>query len=197
MIEWCIPMSYKIITTSIESLVIIEPKVHTDSRGLFIKKYLNSFYEKSGLFGVVAEELISKSKLGTIRGLHFQNKNPQAKLINVIKGRIYDVAVDLRLGSPTYGMHFGLELSSENNLMLFIPEGFAHGFLSLEEDTIVSYLCSTEYEPDHDSGIRFDDPDLNIQWPILDLDYVLSEKDLNLSRFRDFQGFSDINIQYL
>ena len=183
-------MPYKIITTPIEHLVIVEPKVHTDNRGFFIRKYLNSYVRNFGMLASVAEELISVSRLGTIRVLHFQTKNPQAKLVNVIKGRIYDVAVDLRLGSLTYGEHIVLELSSENNLMLYIPEGFAHGFLSLEDDTIVSYLCSTEYEPEHDSGIRFDDPDLDIKWPELDMNYIISEKDLNLPIFKDFKGFN-------
>lgn len=184
-------MSYKLITTYIENLVIVEPKVHIDSRGYLIKKYLSSYFEKSGILNFVAEEVITKSKLGTIRGLHFQTKNPQAKLVSVVKGSIFDVAVDLRLGSPTYGMYFGLELSSENNLMLLIPEGFAHGFLSLEEDTIVIYPCSSEYEPDFDSGVLYNDSDLNIKWPKLDIDYIISEKDRNLPRFRDFQGFTN------
>lgn len=182
-------MSYKLITTSIENLIVVEPKVHIDGRGYFIKKYHNSYFESSNMLGFVAEELVSKSKLGTIRGLHFQTKNPQAKLVSVIKGRIYDVAVDLRAGSRTYGMHFGVELSSYNNMMFFIPAGFAHGFLSLEEDTIVSYLCSTEYELEYDSGLFHDDPDLQIQWPKLDMEYIISEKDKRLPRFKDFLGF--------
>jgi len=186
--------AYRLITTSIENLLIIEPKVHTDIRGIFVKKYLKSYFESINTLGLVAEELISKSRLGTIRGLHFQTKNPQAKLVSVLSGKIYDVAVDLRIESPTYGMHFGLELSSENNLMLLIPEGFAHGFLSLEEDTIVSYLCSTEYEPEHDSGILFDDPDLKIEWPKIDLEYTISEKDQKLPKFKDFQNIQNFSV---
>ena len=181
--------SFKLITTPIKGLLVVEPIVYRDSRGFFMKKYMGSFFEKSNIFGNVAEELISKSKLGTIRGLHFQTKNPQAKMVSVLKGKVFDVAVDLRLGSPTYGNYFGLDLNTENNLMLLIPAGFAHGFLSLEEDTIVSYLCSTEYEPEHDTGIIFNDIDLNIQWPKLNMEYVISEKDNNLPRFKEFKGF--------
>lgn len=169
---------------------IITPLVFLDSRGKFVKKFHKSSYVTNEISLEAKEEIISISKKGVMRGLHFQTKHPQAKLINVIKGKIYDVAVDLRLGSLTYGEHFGLELSSENNLMVYIPEEFAHGFLALEEDTIVSYLCSTEYEPDHDSGLRYDDPDLKIQWPKLDVEYIVSEKDLNLPRFKDFKGFN-------
>ena len=169
---------------------IITPPVFFDSRGKFVKKFHKSTYVNSEIYLEAKEEIISTSKRGVMRGLHFQTKHPQAKLINVVKGKIYDVAVDLRLGSLTYGEYFGLELSSENNLMLYIPAGFAHGFLSLDEDTIVSYLCSTEYEPDHDSGLRYDDPDLKIQWPKLDVEYIVSEKDLNLPMFRDFKGFN-------
>ena len=183
-------MSFKRLNSDIDGLLIIEAKKLYDNRGYFTKIYhKSSFNELDANFNIF-EEFASQSNYGVLRGLHFQTKHPQAKLINVIKGRIFDVAVDLRIDSPTYGMHYGLELSSENNLMFFIPAGFAHGFLSLEEETIVSYLCSTEYEPEHDSGIRFDDPDLEIQWPKLDLDYIISEKDLNLPMFRDFKGFN-------
>ena len=181
---------YIFTNTKINELTIIEPKVFFDIRGKFIKKFHNLALLENDVQLVVKEEIISISKQAALRGLHFQTKNPQAKLVSVLKGKIYDVAVDLRLGSPTYGIHYGLELTSENNLILYIPEGFAHGFLSLEEDTIVSYLCSTEYEPEHDSGIRFDDPDLDIQWPELDMNYIISEKDLNLPNFKDFKGFN-------
>jgi dTDP-4-dehydrorhamnose 3,5-epimerase len=137
----------------------------------------------------MVEEFFTKSKYGTLRGLHFQTKNPQKKLINVIKGKIFDVAVDLRVGSVTYGKHFGVELSSENNMMLLIPEEFAHGFLSLEEGTIISYLCSNEYEEEFDTGIVYDDSDLNVQWPRLDVDFLISDRDKSFPRFKDFKGF--------
>lgn len=180
---------FKVHKTHIEKLLVIEANKIIDGRGYFVKKYLSSYFKNIGMLDIVAEEIISKSKFGTIRGLHFQTKNPQAKLISIINGRILDVAVDLRRGSLTYGEHFSIELSSQSNFMLFIPAGFAHGFLALEEDSIVSYLCSTEYEPDYDSGLIFNDPDLNIHWTSLDCDYTISDKDKSLPRFQDFSGF--------
>jgi len=182
-------MNFQVKKTNIKDLLVIEPLKITDERGYFIKKYLNSFFKDLRQLDFISEELISRSKLGTIRGLHFQSKNPQAKLINVIKGKVYDVAVDLRKGSLTYGQHYAIELSEVNNLMLLIPEGFAHGFMSLAENSIVSYLCSSEYEPNFDSGLIYNDPDLNIQWPKLDLEYTISDKDKGLPMFRDFKGF--------
>jgi len=182
-------MNFKLKKTSIEDLFIIEPIIVNDDRGYFIKKYFYSFFKNLNQLDFVSEELISKSKLGTIRGLHFQRKNPQAKLISVIRGKIFDVAVDLRGGSLTYGQHYAIELSDSNNLMLLVPEGFAHGFLALEEGTIVSYLCSSEYEIDFDTGIRYNDPDLGINWPKIEFDYIISIKDKNLPFFRDFKGF--------
>ena len=183
-------MYERTIQSGINGLFIIEVKDAKDERGSLSKIYQKSLFKILDIDFELSEFFISQSKYGVLRGLHFQTKNPQAKLVGVVKGRILDVAVDLRLGSPTYGDHYGLELSSENNLMLYIPSGFAHGFLSLEEDTIVSYLCSTEYEPEHDSGLRYDDPDLKIQWPKLDVKYTISKKDKNLSGFRDFKGFN-------
>jgi dTDP-4-dehydrorhamnose 3,5-epimerase len=175
--------------TEIKGLCIIAPKIHIDNRGKLIKKFHMSSFDSFGLPSVFSEELISTSKYGVLRGLHFQVNKPQAKLVNVVKGKIYDVAVDLRENSDTYGSHYGLELSEHNGLMLFIPEGFAHGFLSLEAGTIVSYLCSSEYEASYDSGIYYNDPDLNIAWPKISGEYILSPKDIALGSFKDFLGF--------
>lgn len=169
---------------------LITPSVICDARGKFVKKFHKSSFLQNKIGLKVQEEMVSISKKAVLRGLHFQRKNPQAKLINVLKGSIYDVVVDLRLGSLNYGKYFSVVLSSENNLMIFIPEGFAHGFLSLEDDTIVNYMCSTEYEPEYDTGVIYDDSDLNIQWPRLDMDYIISDKDKTLPKFKDFPGFN-------
>lgn len=184
---------FNFIESEIKGLYIISPKINIDDRGKLIKKFHKSSFEMKELPIIFSEELISTSKFGVLRGLHFQIKRPQAKLVNVVKGKIYDVAVDLRKESSTYGKYFGIELSDQNGLMLFIPEGFAHGFLSLEEGTVVSYLCSTEYEPSFDSGIHFNDSDLNIAWPEIDGEYILSLKDNALGSFRDFLGFTTDN----
>lgn len=188
-------MKFKVISTEIEGLYLIESRTLFDDRGFFRKTYQKSYFCDLGLISSIGEEFFSKSKYGTLRGLHFQTKNPQTKLINVIKGKIFDVAVDLRVGSITYGKYFGVELSDENNMLLLVPEGFAHGFLTLEDNTIVSYLCSTEYEPDFDSGLVYNDPDLGIQWPLLDVEYIISERDKMLNRLKDFPGFNVVHYE--
>ena len=132
----------------------------------------------------------SKSKKGTIRGLHFQQKYSQGKLIRVIKGAVFDVAVDLRFGSPTFGKWMGFELSEYNHDVLYIPEGFAHGFLALEDDTIFSYKCTNKYAPEFDSGIRYNDLDINVEWPVELVggweNVITSEKDSKLQSLDEF-----------
>jgi dTDP-4-dehydrorhamnose 3,5-epimerase len=175
--------------TPIDGLHLVSPKVHRDHRGQLIKKFHKTTFENNSIKTDISEEIIQISDFGVMRGLHFQTKHPQSKLINVCNGRILDVVVDLRFGSKTYGKHYSVELSDSNNLMLYIPEGFAHGYLVLEDKTIVSYFCSSEHEPDFDSGILYNDPELEIEWPNIGVEYIISEKDISLPLFRDFKGF--------
>jgi dTDP-4-dehydrorhamnose 3,5-epimerase len=172
--------------TSLDGVILITSKLHLDYRGKLIKKFHKSTLRQFGVELEVMEEIISYSSKGVLRGMHLQLVNPQAKLINVIRGRIFDVIIDLRKASKTYGQYFGVELSEDNSNILYIPEGFAHGFLALEDDVIVSYLCSTEYDAGSDAGIKFDDPDIGIPWPKLGADYIISEKDKNLPGFKQF-----------
>lgn len=183
-------MSFSIENTSIDGLKIIHPHLFEDARGYFIKDFEMSFFNMHNLPVSFYETNESKSKKGTIRGLHFQKEYSQGKLIRVIRGSVFDVAVDLRFDSPTFGHWQGFELSEKNHNVLYIPEGFAHGFLAFEDDTIFSYKCTQPYQPQFDSGIRFDDPDLNVIWPVHKIggwqNVITSEKDTRLQSFKDF-----------
>lgn len=185
-------MALSMENTPIEGLVVIHPHVFEDARGYFIKDFEFSFYKGNGLPTDFFETNESKSKKGTIRGLHFQQKFSQGKLIRVIKGAVYDVAVDLRFDSPTFGQWKGFELSEYNHDVLFIPKGFAHGFLALEDDSIFSYKCTNRYAPEFDSGIRFNDPEIAVEWPVERVggwdNVITSEKDSKLQSFREFVG---------
>lgn len=183
-------MAITIERTPIEGLTLIHPHVFEDERGYFIKDFEAHLYEENNLPVKFFEFNESKSKKGTIRGLHFQQKYSQGKLIRVIKGAVFDVAVDLRFGSPTFGKWMGFELSEYNHDVLYIPEGFAHGFLALEDDTIFSYKCTNKYAPEFDSGIRYNDPDINVEWPV-DLvggweNVITSDKDARLQSLEEF-----------
>lgn len=183
-------MALSLERTPIEGLTLIHPHVFEDERGYFIKDFESKFYAENGLPTEFLETNESKSKKGTIRGLHFQQKFSQGKLIRVIKGAVYDVAVDLRFNSPTFGKWMGFELSEYNHDVLYIPEGFAHGFLALEDDSVFSYKCTNKYAPEFDSGVKFDDPEIGVVWPVDKVggwDHVItSAKDAKLQSFRDF-----------
>lgn len=183
-------MAITIERTPIEGLTLIHPHVFEDERGYFIKDFEAHLYEENNLPIKFFEFNESKSKKGTIRGLHFQQKYSQGKLIRVIKGAVFDVAVDLRFGSPTFGKWMGFELSEYNHDVLYIPEGFAHGFLALEDDTIFSYKCTNKYAPEFDSGIRYNDPDINVEWPVELVggweNVITSEKDSKLQSLEEF-----------
>lgn len=171
--------------TRLEGLIIIEPRVFEDNRGYFFESFRLSLLREAGYQGDFVQDNESKSNRGVIRGLHLQ-KPPygQDKLLRVVKGAIYDVAVDVRKASPTYGQYVGLELNEHNKLSLFIPQGFAHGFCCLEDDTIVQYKCSNYYHKESEMGVIWNDPSINIAWPLKPDN--LSEKDLaypNLARF--------------
>jgi len=176
----------KISKTPFEGLLIIEPDVFEDQRGYFFESYNEKKYAGEGIQYRFVQDNQSKSVMGTIRGLHYQlGPRAQTKLVRVLSGTIFDVAVDIRQGSPDYGKWFGLEISCKNRKQLLIPKGFAHGFSVLSEKATVFYKCDEFYSPEFDSGIRFDDPDLNIDWQIPSDKYIVSEKDKNLKSFKE------------
>lgn len=183
-------MALSIERTPIEGLTLIHPHVFEDERGYFIKDFERNFYAENGLPVDFLETNESKSKKGTIRGLHFQQRFSQGKLIRVIKGAVYDVAVDLRFGSSTFGKWMGFELSEYNHNILYIPDGFAHGFLALEDDSIFSYKCTNKYAPEFDSGVRFNDPEIGVEWPVERVGgwekVITSAKDAKLQMFKEF-----------
>ncbi len=170
-----------IIRTAIESVIIIEPRVFGDERGYFFESFnLKEFKEKTGLDVDFVQDNESKSSYGVVRGLHFQ-KPPfeQAKLVRVVKGSVFDVAVDIRKGSPTFGQYVGCELTAENHRQMFIPRGFAHGFCVTSEEAIFQYKCDQYYHPEAEGAIKWDDETIGVQWPIPLEKAVLSEKDKN------------------
>ena len=179
----------KVSKTKINGLIIIEPKVFSDSRGYFFEPYNKIEFEKH--FGNIefVQDNESKSKKGVLRGLHFQ-KPPfeQAKLVRCIDGKVLDVAVDIRKNSKTYGQYEAVELSGENKRQLYIPRGFAHGFLVLSDSAILAYKVDNKYEPSCDVGIYWDDSMLNVDWGIEKKEVLISKKDSNLPFFSDFES---------
>ncbi len=168
----------KVIKTKIDGLVIIEPSVFGDHRGYFMETYNEEEFHKAGLTMRFVQDNESKSCQGVLRGLHFQTKFSQGKLVRATRGEVYDVAVDLRNGSPTYGQWAGVLLTEENKTMFYIPEGFAHGFLVVSEEAVFNYKCTNLYAPEYDGGIRWNDPEVGIKWPLENISEVLlSEKD--------------------
>ena len=170
-----------IITSEIEGLLILEPKVFGDERGYFFESFSQREFEEKVCKTVFVQDNESKSGYGVLRGLHFQ-KPPfeQAKLVRVVKGKVLDVAVDIREDSPTFGKHVSVELSEENKRQMFVPRGFAHGFVVLSEEAIFQYKCDNYYMPQAEGGILWNDPVLNIDWKIPMEDVILSEKDKKL-----------------
>lgn len=166
------------ITTDIPGLLVYEPKVFEDSRGYFFESYNGKIFGEQGLTMPFVQDNQSSSSYGVIRGLHYQlDPHAQTKLVRVLAGRILDVAVDVRNGSPAYGKHFAIELSSENKKQLLVPRGFAHGFAVLSERAEVMYKCDGYYNKESEGGFRFDDPDLNIDWQIPHDKAIISDKD--------------------
>ena len=179
----------KFTKTSIEGLVIIDPTVFGDNRGYFLESYNEKeFKEVIGNVSFVQDNE-SKSSKGVLRGLHFQ-KPPfaQAKLVRCIEGKVLDVVLDIRKNSKTYGQHFTTELSGENKKQVFIPRGFAHGFLVLSESAIFAYKVDNTYAPEHDAGIRWNDPIVNIQWGLSESEVLVSNKDAQLPFFNEFDS---------
>lgn len=177
------------IKTEIPEVVIIEPKIFGDHRGYFFESFNQEQFEENVVKTNFIQDNESKSSKGVLRGLHFQ-KPPfsQAKLVRCVKGKVLDVAVDIRVGSPTYGKHVAVELSEENKKQLFVPRGFAHGFIVLSEEAIFAYKVDNTYAPNYDSGIKWDDKDLNINWILEGEALQLSDKDLNLQYLKDIDS---------
>jgi dTDP-4-dehydrorhamnose 3,5-epimerase len=187
--------NFNFIKTKIDGVYIIEPKVFGDNRGYFMESYNQEHFEEAGLNMTFVQDNESKSSKGVLRGLHFQRKHSQGKLVRVTKGEVFDVAVDLRTGSETYGKWEAVILSEENKKQFYIPKGFAHGFLVLSDEAVFNYKCTDFYAPEYDGGVMWNDPDINIEWPLEGIENILlSEKDkdhpslkqLDLSEYPDF-----------
>lgn len=176
----------EIIQTNIPDLLVIKNRVFEDSRGYFVESYNEKNFNTQGINLDFCQDNRSKSSYGVIRGLHYQlSPRAQSKLVSVVVGKVFDVAVDLRAGSPTFGKWYGIELSDENHLQFLIPKGFAHGFSVLSETAIFSYKCDDFYSPEHEGGILYNDPALNIDWRIPTTEALVSEKDLKLPLLKD------------
>jgi dTDP-4-dehydrorhamnose 3,5-epimerase len=178
--------NFKFIETKIKDLYIIEPKVFGDNRGYFMETYSKKDFDEAGLTMTFVQDNESKSSKGVLRGMHFQTKYTQGKLVRVTKGSVYDVAVDLRKGSPTYGQWEGVLLTDENKKQFYVPEGFAHGFLVLSDEAVFNYKCTDFYAPEYDGGLLWNDPDVGIEWPLEGIEEVLlSEKDKKQKRLKE------------
>lgn len=173
----------EVIGTEIEGVLIFEPKVYGDRRGFFMETWSRDRYKDAGLDVTFVQDNVSSSSKGVVRGLHYQYPQAQGKLIHVLLGEVLDVAVDIRLGSPTFGKPVTTLLSEENHRQFYVPEGFAHGFCVLSETALFSYKCTDFYNAKTEGGVLWNDPDLGIEWPVAEP--VLSEKDANLPRLKD------------
>ena len=180
---------FNFIETSIKDLYIIEPTVFGDNRGYFMESYSKRDFEEAGLTMNFVQDNESKSKKGVLRGLHFQTKHTQGKLVRVVEGEVFDVAIDLREGSPTFGKWEGVTLTAENKRQFYVPEGFAHGFLVLSETATFQYKCTDYYAPEYDGGVLWNDPDIGIEWPLEGIEEVLlSEKDQKQQTLKEFMS---------
>lgn len=181
----------KFFPTEIPDVLIVKPDVFGDHRGFFMETWHARKFAEAGISANFVQDNHSRSSQGTLRGLHYQIKQPQGKLVRVLSGKVYDVAVDLRRSSPTFGQWIGRILSDENNEMLWVPQGFAHGFYVLSESADFFYKCTDFYAPECERTLRWDDPDLNIKWPLIDgKQPVLSSKDTNGSSFKSAEYFA-------
>lgn len=179
---------FKFIETEIKDLYIIEPQVFGDNRGYFMESYNKKEFVEAGLTMEFVQDNESKSTRGVLRGLHFQTKHTQGKLVRVTEGSVFDVAVDLRKGSPTFGEWDGVILTAENKKQFYIPEGFAHGFLVLSDVAVFNYKCTDYYAPEYDSGVLWNDTDISIKWPVEGIEEILlSEKDKNQKKLKDLK----------
>jgi dTDP-4-dehydrorhamnose 3,5-epimerase len=178
--------NFNFIETKIKDLYIIQPKVFGDERGYFMESYNRKDFVEAGLDMVFVQDNESKSKKGVLRGMHFQTKHTQGKLVRVTQGAVYDVAVDLRKNSPTYGQWEGILLTAENKRQFYVPEGFAHGFLVVSDEAVFNYKCTDYYAPEYDSGLLWNDSDVGIEWPLEGIEeLILSEKDKNQKTLKE------------
>ncbi len=181
------------IKTALDGLLVIKPKVFEDARGYFLESFRENVFKNNGIDFTFVQSNISKSKKGSVRGLHYQvGEMAQGKLCQVICGEVLDVAVDIRFGSPTFGKYFSQILSENNHIQIWIPPGFAHGFSVLSEEAIFYYKCSQYYSKDHERAIRFDDPELNIDWKVDDP--IVSQKDLTAKFFNQIEKDFTFNL---
>lgn len=186
-----------VIKTDIEGVVIIEPKVFGDDRGYFFESWSQKDFNEQVRPIEFVQDNESKSCYGVLRGLHFQiGEYSQSKLVRVVKGKVFDVAVDIRIGSPTFGKHIRVELSEENHRQLFIPRGFAHGFVVLSDEAVFQYKCDNYYVPQKEGALAWDDPDIGIDWGIPIDRIILSEKDKKHPRLKDSTYLFSFNIDY-
>ena len=180
-------MPFEFAPQALDGLVLVRPRVFEDDRGRFLETYQQADFAAAGLGAVFVQDNASVSRRGVLRGIHYQlPPHAQAKLVRCGRGRVFDVAVDIRKGSPTFGKWTGVELSAENGLQLMIPAGFLHGFVTREPDSELLYKCTDFYAPDCDGAVRFDDPDLAIDWGIDPKTAILSDKDAGAPLFRNF-----------
>lgn len=180
----------KFIPTTISDVILIEPDVFGDHRGFFMETWHHEKFAEAGINATFVQDNHSKSKQGILRGLHYQMHQPQGKLVRVIAGEVFDVAVDLRKSSPTFGKWVGEKLSADNKLMLWVPPGFAHGFYVLSEYAEFTYKCTDFYAPEHERSVRWDDQDIGIKWPLIGTDSpILSEKDSAGIPFKDAEYY--------
>lgn len=187
----------KVIKTAIEDVVIIEPDVFGDARGYFFESYSQKKFDEAVRPVKFVQDNESKSKYGVLRGLHFQKgRDAQSKLVRVVKGRVLDVAVDIRRGSPTFGEYVAVELSEDNHCQLFVPRGFAHGFSVLSEEAIFQYKCDNLYAPQSEGAIAWNDPDIAIDWQLPIEDVLLSAKDAGHPMLKDAADLFDYNVDY-
>ena len=166
-----------VITCDIDGPLILEPKVFGDERGFFMESWNATSFAEIGLDVTFVQDNHSRSQKGVLRGMHFQNPAPQGKLVRVVRGAVFDAIVDLRRSSPTFGQWTGVMLSAENKRMFWVPEGFAHGFLTLEDDTDFLYKCTSAYLPQNEHSLAWDDPEVGIEWPLQGIEPKLSNKD--------------------
>ena len=178
---------FNFIKTEIDGVYIIDTGVFGDNRGYFMETYNYNEFKAVGLDMVFVQDNQSKSKKGVLRGLHFQKNHPQGKLVRAIKGEVFDVAVDIRKSSNTFGKWIGVILSEENKRQFYVPQGFAHGFLVLSDEAEFCYKCTNFYHPEDEGGIAWNDPDIGIEWPMQGIDEItLSEKDMNLKGIKEY-----------
>lgn len=180
----------EIIKTAIPDVLIFKPKVWGDERGYFYESFRQQWFDDAGIDATFVQDNQSSSQKNVLRGLHYQIQRPQGKLVRVISGEVFDVAVDLRKSSPTFGKSVSVNLSDANKLMLWIPAGFAHGFCVVSEHAELYYKCTEYYAPEHDRSLLWSDPALEIQWPLIESDAILSAKDLAAKRLIDAEVYA-------